>query len=71
MGSARRSIPDVYTYLNPDLTVYFERAPRGQWIGLRTRSIAEPTGTGLAQSELWDEHGIVGRALQSLVVEKR
>ncbi len=63
--------PRTHTYLNPDLTVYFERAPRGEWVGLRTRSIAEPTGTGLAQSEIHDQDGIVGRGLQSMVIEAR
>ena len=62
---------DRYTFINPDLTVHLSREPASEWIGLDSATVPEPDGTGLAQSLLHDEHGIVGRSLQSLVVSSR
>ncbi|HYV66377.1 MAG TPA: thioesterase family protein [Myxococcales bacterium] len=63
--------PDRWSFLNPDLTVYFGREPRGEWLGLQIRSEAHADGTGLAQSALSDLSGPFGRAAQSLVVAPR
>ncbi|HYZ90143.1 MAG TPA: thioesterase family protein [Myxococcales bacterium] len=63
--------PVRWSFLNPDLTVYFGREPRGQWIGLSIVSEAHADGTGLAQSALSDLDGPFGRAAQSLVVAPR
>jgi hypothetical protein len=63
--------PDRWTFLNPDLTVYFGREPRGEWLGLQITSEAHADGTGLAQSALSDLEGPFGRAAQSLVVAPR
>ena len=63
--------PDRWTFLNPDLTVYFGREPRGEWVGLQIVSEAHADGTGLAQSALSDLEGPFGRAAQSLVVAPR
>jgi len=58
-------------FINPDLTVHLHRLPAGEWVCLDAESRYEPHGVGLAQSALWDEHGLLGRALQSLLVEAR
>jgi acyl-coenzyme A thioesterase PaaI-like protein len=58
-----------YRYLNPDLTIDLHRLPETEWIALRSRSVAQPSGIGLATSELSDERGVIGAALQSLYVE--
>jgi hypothetical protein len=63
--------PDRWSFLNPDLTVYFGREPRGAWIGLEIVSEAHADGMGLAQSLLSDLEGPFGRAAQSLVVAPR
>ena len=63
--------PDRWTFLNPDLTVYFGREPRGEWLGLEITSEAHADGTGLAQSALSDLEGPFGRAAQGLVVAPR
>jgi Thioesterase-like superfamily len=63
--------PDRWSFLNPDLTVYFGREPRGEWIGLEIVSEAHADGVGLAQSALSDLEGPFGRAAQSLVVGPR
>jgi hypothetical protein len=60
-----------FTFVNPDLTVCFSREPRGEWIGFDARSHADGVGIGMAQAEIHDESGEVGRCLQSLVVDAR
>lgn len=60
-----------YTFLNADLSVHLVRPPRGAWVGLESRSVAEPSGIGLCRTRLWDADGVVGRAAQSLVVAAR
>lgn len=58
-------------FINPDLTVHLHRLPAGEWVCLDAVSQLEPHGVGLAQSALWDERGLLGRSLQSLLVEAR
>jgi hypothetical protein len=57
---------DEYLFINPDLTVYIEREPRGEWIGLDAHTRVVENGIGLAQAVLYDAEGRVGRSLQSL-----
>lgn len=66
-----RVLGPEHVFMNPDLTIHLHRYPVGPWICLRARSDVEPTGVGLAQSELYDEHGALGHALQSLYVDTR
>jgi hypothetical protein len=63
--------PRRFAFINADLSAYLRRPMSGPWVGLAVRSTPEPTGTGLAQSELFDEHGEVGRVLQCLAVSPR
>lgn len=58
-------------FINPDLTVHLHRLPAGEWVCLDAVSNLEPHGVGLAQSALWDERGLLGRSLQSLLVAPR
>ena len=60
-----------WTFLNADLTVNFSREPAGGWILLDAESWIGPDGAGLAMARLADERGYFGRAIQSLVIEKR
>jgi hypothetical protein len=62
---------DDYVFINPDLTLYVEREPIGEWIGLESTTRIGDGGVGLAESILYDERGRVGRALQSLFVARR
>jgi acyl-CoA thioesterase len=59
-----------FSFVNADLAVHLHRHPRGSWIGLDARAIAEPGGVGLNQSELFDEDGEVGRCLETLVISR-
>jgi Thioesterase-like superfamily len=60
-----------WTFLNADLTVNFSRQPEGEWILLDAESWIGPDGAGLAMARLADQRGYFGRAIQSLVIEKR
>jgi Thioesterase-like superfamily len=60
-----------HLFINPDLTVYLERPPAGEWVGLAAVTRVEPEGVGVAESVLYDERGRIGRALQALYVAAR
>ena len=60
-----------WTYINADLSVSLARQPVGDWILLDGESWIGPDGAGLAMSRLADRQGYFGRAVQSLVIEKR
>jgi hypothetical protein len=60
-----------WTFINADLTVNFARQPVGAWILLDAESWIGPDGAGIATARLADERGYFGRAIQSLVIEKR
>jgi hypothetical protein len=62
---------DDYLFINPDLTLYVERPPVGDWICLEARTILAADGVGMAESVLYDERGRVGRAIQALLVAAR
>jgi len=60
-----------WTFVNPDLTVYLQRPPAGEWVCLDAVTHPEPHGVGLAECRLHDERGPIGRSLQSLIIQPR
>jgi acyl-Coa thioesterase superfamily protein len=62
---------DHYVFINPDLTLYIERRPAGEWICLDARTRIAAGGIGISESVLYDERGRVGRATQALLVAPR
>lgn len=60
-----------YSFVNPDLTINLLRRPVGECFCLDARTLLGPDGCGHAQSEIYDEQGYVGRALQTLAVSRR
>jgi hypothetical protein len=62
---------DRFVFINADLTVHLHRAPRGEWIGLDARTLLSDGGMATAEGVLHDEHGPLGRAFQTLVVQAR
>ncbi len=60
-----------WTFINADLTVSLAREPVGEWVLLDAESWIGPDGAGLAMARLADRSGYFGRAVQSLVIEKR
>jgi hypothetical protein len=62
---------DRWAFINPDLTVYLERDPAGEWIALDAQTRLQPDGTGVAESVLFDASGRIGRAVQALLIQPR
>jgi hypothetical protein len=62
---------ESHIFINPDLTLYVERPPRGEWICLQAESRVTQGGIGLAESVVYDTRGRLGRATQSLLVARR
>jgi hypothetical protein len=60
-----------WTFINADLTVSLAREPEGEWILSDAESWLGEDGTGLAMTRLADERGTFGRAVQSLLLERR
>jgi len=60
-----------WLFINTDLTVHLHRMPEGEWVCLDAVTIAEPLGIGMADTQLSDERGPIGRAVQSLLVGPR
>jgi Thioesterase-like superfamily len=60
-----------WMFVNPDLTVHSHREPDGEWIGLRSRTLPGQHGSATAESELFDHRGRMGRAVQSLYLDRR
>jgi hypothetical protein len=63
--------PQEVLYINPDLTVYVHRPPRGEWVMVDARTWLQPHGAGVADGALYDEHGRIGRSVQALLLEQR
>ncbi|MDQ3737900.1 MAG: thioesterase family protein [Actinomycetota bacterium] len=60
--------PSEMGFVNADLTIMLHRNPRGEWLGSRATSSWHDDGTALADALLFDEHGSVGRALQTVLL---
>ncbi|HEX9260715.1 MAG TPA: hypothetical protein VF855_14335, partial [Acidimicrobiales bacterium] len=70
-GVARVLPFETHTFINPDLTIHLLRPPRGEWIGMASKTHLGDQGYGLAESALFDERGRFGRSVQSLIVDER
>ena len=60
-----------WTFINGDLTLSLAREPVGEWILLDAETWAGPDSIGIAAARLADRDGYFGRAVQSLLFEKR
>ena len=63
--------PALATFVNGDLTIALHRSPVGEWMCLDAATTGEAHGIGLARARLWDTTGLVGRSLQTLLLEPR
>jgi hypothetical protein len=72
-GNGISSVLDLtrFIFVNADLTINLLRRPLGEWICVDARTLLAPNGCGLAESQLFDEVGLIGRATQSLAVRAR
>ena len=62
---------DRWIFLNPDLTLHLARPPVGEWVGLEALTLPSDQGMAMAESALYDDHGRLGRAVQSLLLQRR
>jgi hypothetical protein len=60
-----------FMFINPDLTLYVEREPIGEWICLDAVTRVREGGIGFAEAVLYDAEGRVGRSLQALLISRR
>ncbi|HET8929466.1 MAG TPA: thioesterase family protein [Acidimicrobiales bacterium] len=60
-----------WIFINPDLTVTLHRLPVGDQIAVDAVTRIDPGGTGTAEADLYDTHGRLGRAVQTLLIEHR
>jgi acyl-CoA thioesterase len=60
-----------WTFINADLTLSLAREPVGEWILLDAETWAGPDSVGIAAARLADRDGYFGRAVQSVLFEKR
>lgn len=72
-GNGVSSVLDFHrwSFINPDLTVFLNRPPTGEWICLDASTHLGSPGIGLSECVLWDLEGPIGRSVQSLLVEPR
>lgn len=67
---SRHQDPDTMGFVNPDLSIALHRPPEGDWLGMRSVSQWQPSGIGLAVSSLFDDHGSVGTAVQTMLLRR-
>jgi hypothetical protein len=60
-----------HVFINPDLTLYFERPPRGEWVAMQSETRVRPGAVAVSESVIWDQYGRIGRATQALLVSPR
>ena len=60
-----------WTFINGDLTLSLAREPVGEWILLDAETWAGPDSIGIAAARLADRNGYFGRAVQSVLFDKR
>jgi len=60
-----------WTFINADLSVSFSRDPVGSWILLDAETWVGNSGGGLAFARLADRDGYFGRAVQSVLIDRR
>ena len=60
-----------YLFINVDLTVHLHRHPAGEWVCLDALTLPEESGLGPRGHAARDERGRIGRAAQTLLVDKR
>jgi hypothetical protein len=67
----RQRIVDVDAWrthmINVDTTIYWERPPVGHWFGFRHALLTDHEGIGLAEVDLADADGRLGRSLQAML----
>jgi hypothetical protein len=69
-GLSRLADGDRWLFMNSDLSVNLARPPVGEWVALDGESIWHGGGRGVATSHLFDRAGPIGRATQTLFLDR-
>lgn len=68
-GTSYNEYLDRVLFVNPDLLLSVHRHPVGEWVGAKAISYWGDNGIGIADAELFDQTGPVGRATQNLLLD--
>lgn len=60
-----------WTFINPEISLYFFRPPEGGWILIRSRTRAGANGAGLTMASLSDRQGQFAEVMQAMTFERR
>lgn len=60
-----------WTFVNPEISLYFFRAPEDEWILIRSRTRVGANGAGLTMATLSDRHGPFAEVMQAMTFERR
>jgi hypothetical protein len=71
-NDAGRYLPyQSFTFPNAELTMHLSRPPAGPWVGIRSDSVMQRTGSGLAVADLFDRYGRLGQSASALVIGRK
>ncbi len=70
-GNSQALDPQRWLFVNPDITLYLERPPVGEWIGMRSVVRQFPAGLGVTSSAVFDRTGRIGAVNQAQVIQRR
>lgn len=60
-----------WTFINPEISLYFFRPPTGEWILIRSRTRVGANGAGLTTATLSDLEGPFAEVMQAMSFERR
>lgn len=60
-----------WTFINPEISLYFFREPRDEWILIRAATRVGERGAGLTMATLSDRQGPFAEVLQAMTFERR
>lgn len=63
--------PGQWVFINTELTVHVLRAPLGEWLCLDAQTTLGNGSVGVATSNVYDQHGLVARSAQALLIAQR
>jgi hypothetical protein len=70
-GNSQALEPSEWLYVNPDITLYAHRMPKGDWIGMKSAAYQHDHGIGLADTRVFDRSGPLGRINQAQLLDRR
>lgn len=68
--SAMEPLSDLLA-INTDLTLYLSRRPTSEWMAMSSVTVSHGMGLGMTDSMVYDAAGFVGKANQSIFIDRR